>query len=164
MSTRCSIFVYDRNGQPTAQLYHHCDGYPANMLDLIGTAYRKARKAGRAGHEWAASFLCATDPAQFCVEPIDARYGDLAYTYHVHPYTHDTGSEVWRVEVKDGTGGTGGEPMVALYYHPKAVGIEGLGEGVLDTDAIPNARGATPFGVRQRRIARYGVEVADRKI
>lgn len=98
MSTRCNVRVTSSGlgwEEAPQYLYHHCDGYPENILPLIekaflvGTDMLKATlELGRAGK--VAGLLCAVDPLQFEPDPEanlrgDAPYhGDVEYIYHVH--------------------------------------------------------------------------------
>jgi hypothetical protein len=83
MSTRCQVKIiskdYERGTAIT--LYHHCDGYPSNMVPLIASAYRPEWKHGRVGH--AAAFLIAKEPDQFEPEEGHALHGDIEYYYVV---------------------------------------------------------------------------------
>ncbi len=100
MSTRCNVVVKGGNQNEKAQqLYHHCDGYPTNLLGRI----LEGRKIGLTQPTWAkgnpdplygvqpwqlgrvgkvASFLCAADPGQF--EPEEpGLHSDIEYFYEV---------------------------------------------------------------------------------
>ena len=91
MSTRCQVQVIEGD-QPWEKLtlYHHCDGYPSNMLPLIQKAYTmigSGWKAGRAGQM--ASYLCATDPGGFEPEAGHELHGDIEYFYTIRPSNQD---------------------------------------------------------------------------
>lgn len=111
MSTRCQVHVTGGENAPhdSVTLYHHCDGYPSNMLPLIAagfvlgkglilkqneriseaksvdpaTATRPygAWPLGRAGH--AAALIIASDPLQFEPESSHDLHGDLLWLYIV---------------------------------------------------------------------------------
>lgn len=90
MSTRAQVRIIstDTNGSDLSQqsVYHHCDGYPSNMVTLLQLADRMAHEhkysaslLGRA--EKMTSFVIAADPAGYEVEPADTEHSDLAYFY-----------------------------------------------------------------------------------
>jgi hypothetical protein len=84
MSTRCQVRVYGAFNE-SRTLYHHCDGYPSNMLPLIQRGYAlsgKGWEAGRAGKM--ASFLCAADPGSFEPEDDHGLHGDIEWYYRVY--------------------------------------------------------------------------------
>ena len=121
MSTRCQVKVdvQDEIGWKEAvTLYHHCDGYPENMLPLIAKAYKDARrnmdkkakkrntsadyyKLGRTGS--VASYLCAEEPDGFEPEAGHKLHGDIEWYYVVHAINKAGGSwgddPQWNVDV-----------------------------------------------------------------
>jgi len=101
MSTRCQVKIQVHSGHTNddekVTLYHHCDGYPTNMLPLIHKAFvdnggAENWKLERAGH--AASFLCATDPGGFEPEAGHDLHGDIEWYYVV-----TVGKVTWDVQV-----------------------------------------------------------------
>ena len=42
MSTRCNVVLHNQNGEQKAILYHHCDGYPDNMMPKLQSLFSKA--------------------------------------------------------------------------------------------------------------------------
>ena len=87
MSTRANVHVVS-NGlswkEGPIQLYHHCDGYPSNMLPLFAKAFESGNgswELGRAGK--AAGFICASDPGQFEPEAIQTLHSDIEYFYRI---------------------------------------------------------------------------------
>ena len=105
MSTRCQVQVIQEgltwDGKVT--LYHHCDGYPTNILPLIRSAFGAGSgwQLGRAGK--AAGFLCASDPGSFEPEEGHDLHGDIEYYYKVYLKNTGRGSlvenPIWEVEV-----------------------------------------------------------------
>jgi len=89
MSTRCNVWVKEKglvfgDSEKPIQLYHHCDGYPTNMLSLFRQAfdrYGKGWEAGRAGK--VAGMICAVDPGQFEPENGSELHGDIEYWYKI---------------------------------------------------------------------------------
>lgn len=84
MSTRCNVHVIQQglDWEEKVQLYHHCDGYPTNMLPLFAKAfeqYGKGWEAGRAGK--VAGMIIATDVGQFEPESDTKLHGDIEYFY-----------------------------------------------------------------------------------
>ena len=79
MSTRCQVKVEHLSHKEAVTLYHHCDGYPSNMVPLIASAYKPDWQHGRAGK--VASFLCATDPDGFEPEDSHDLHGDIEWYY-----------------------------------------------------------------------------------
>ena len=111
MSTRCQVKVI-QEGLPWEQavtLYHHCDGYPTNMLPLFVKAMDLARKTecfseyalGRAGK--VAGFLCHADPGQFEPEEGHALHLDIEFYYKLFAVNDKSGSMAerpkWKVAV-----------------------------------------------------------------
>lgn len=85
MSTRCQVQVVDQDGRKLT-LYHHCDGYPSNMLKLFAKAWEKCRgsyASARAGH--IACYLCSVDPDGFEPEDSHDLHGDIRYYYRIRP-------------------------------------------------------------------------------
>src|SRR5208282_26309 len=97
MSTRCHVLVDIRgNEDATMLMYHHCDGYPSNMIEVLQRAWKIAVEQSSKFHgeptvpDWQAGrlgkvcgFLCASDPGQ--MEPLDYKdlHGDIEYLYHL---------------------------------------------------------------------------------
>lgn len=81
MSTRCQVKVEGTNFEPgeALTLYHHCDGYPSNMVPLLAGAYGKDWQHGRVGK--AAAYIIATDPGGFEPEAGHALHGDIEWYY-----------------------------------------------------------------------------------
>ena len=126
MSTRCQVKViagkekslcFDEN----VTLYHHSDGYPGYMLELIGKAWTfgnrisldhkrrfqefspkkpmdnpYAYQLDRPGY--VGSFLCHVDPHGFMIEAGHDLHGDIEWYYviDVGIKTHD---EEWKISV-----------------------------------------------------------------
>ena len=82
------------------QLYHHCDGYPTNMLPLMASHKGNGWQAGRAGK--LAAYLIATDPGGFEPEPELGLHPDIEYFYRVTTHNKNGGatSEIPRIEVE----------------------------------------------------------------
>ena len=95
MSTRCQVNVkaeglnWETEG---VTLYHHCDGYPSNMLPLIAEAMSIGSSWQLGRPRKAASFLCASDPGQFEPEAGHDLHGDIEFFY-----------QIWCVNPKGGT-------------------------------------------------------------
>lgn len=100
MSTRCQVEIKaTRLGWETEDitLYHHCDGYPTNMLKIIHKAYKammKVKKLNRTNHIYShawqagvpgkvASHLCSADPSGFEVEAGNGLHGDIEWFYQI---------------------------------------------------------------------------------
>ena len=93
MSTRCQVKVVQEglSWEQAVTLYHHCDGYPSNMVPLIQRAHTEACEAlpephqrcalGRAGK--VAAQLCATEPDGFEPEEGHELHGDIEFYYVV---------------------------------------------------------------------------------
>jgi len=103
MSTRCQVKV---NGlDESVTLYHHCDGYPENMIPLIKQAFdfgNKSWKLTRAGK--VASYLCYVDPGQFEPEEGHELHGDIEYYYIIHVGADD-GKPSWGIHTYKVRGG-----------------------------------------------------------
>jgi len=113
MSTRCQVQVIQEGiWSKKVTLYHHCDGYPDNILPIIQQAYeigaQKGNRAqlglwelGRAGK--VASLLCAADPGQFEPESGHKLHGDIEYYYRLYLVNKKGGSlaenPVWEIEI-----------------------------------------------------------------
>lgn len=89
MSTRCQVKIQGLDTSylvdPPSRaftLYHHCDGYPENMLPLIGGAYQDVWQAGRVGK--AAAMIVGADPLGFELEDGHHLHGDIEYYYVVN--------------------------------------------------------------------------------
>ena len=109
MSTRCQVRVNQLNcgWDQSVTLYHHCDGYPSNMLPLIASSYKPDWEHGRAGK--VASFLCAVDPGSFEPESGHDLHGDIEWYYVLNVKNNQDGTlgekPTWEIEVyrpKDG--------------------------------------------------------------
>lgn len=124
MSTRCQIQVIDREGNKVT-LYHHCDGYPANMIRVISKALEIAGsnedahvqqwKAGRTGY--AAGLLCAADLFEFQPEAGHELHSDIDYLYRLYvslSKSPETGCGVpsWEVEVRTPAEGFSDKPLL----------------------------------------------------
>jgi hypothetical protein len=96
MSTRCVVQVMGPDGGPEFSLYHHYDGYPSNMLDVIAKAYRCGRRkihfVGGRGH--ASALLCGADPSGFEAEASNVLHGDIEYLYRLR-----VEDNAWRISV-----------------------------------------------------------------
>lgn len=119
MSTRCQVKVTQEgmgDWKDEITLYHHCDGYPTNMLALFKEAWDIATKqnqrwnkdtvgpgweAGRAGK--VASFICASDPGQFEPEAGHELHSDIEWYYVLSAVNEKSGSvddnPVWKIKV-----------------------------------------------------------------
>jgi hypothetical protein len=106
MSTRCQVLVEQKGAgwNQKVMLYHHCDGYPTNMLPLILRAFKEGEigwEKGRAGK--VASFLCAADPGGFEPESGFQLHGDIEWFYHLKVVNKQGGSMAekpsWIVDV-----------------------------------------------------------------
>jgi hypothetical protein len=113
MSTRCQVQVIQEGiWSEKITLYHHCDGYPDNILPIIQQAYdigvTKDSGAklglwelGRAGK--VASLLCAADPGQFEPEAGHELHGDIEYYYRLYAVNKQGGSlaenPAWEIEI-----------------------------------------------------------------
>ena len=130
MSTRCQVQVIEEPGiwGEKITLYHHRDGYPANMIPTFQNALKEAREylnhqytwfkpshahstLGRAGV--VAAFLCRHDPTGFEPEEGHGLHGDIEYYYKL--YVMDSspalaGAAQWEVEVY--TPPFSGEPTI----------------------------------------------------
>ena len=134
MSTRCNVHVMQSgcHWEEKVQLYHHCDGYPSNMLPLFAKAFEDSRKRiekyakkhgfkhadywemGRAGK--AAGMIIASDVGQFEPECGLDLHGDIDYFYLVEVRNSKDGSmaeePTWYVTVyqpPEYTGKDGGD-------------------------------------------------------
>lgn len=110
MSTRCQVQVegryYESNkdNEEAFMLYHHCDGYPSNIIPLIVKAFEAGQELTPSGCELCcpakvASLLCHVDPMQF--EPLnhfDLHY-DIAYFYKVIVGRNDKDEVEWKIMV-----------------------------------------------------------------
>jgi hypothetical protein len=113
MSTRCQVQVIQEGiWDEKITLYHHCDGYPDNILPIIQQAYdigaAKGSGAqlglwelGRAGK--VASLLCASDPGRFEPESGHKLHGDIEYYYRLYVVNKHGGSlaeaQIWEIEI-----------------------------------------------------------------
>ncbi len=122
MSTRCQVKVVrgpDRSEfSDNITLYHHCDGYPGNMLEVIGRAWgyanripkywRDLNKDRRDGNKYnpfsyqldrpgyVASYLCHTDPHDFQPLPYHDLHGDIEWYYILDVDIKSLGEE-WKI-------------------------------------------------------------------
>ena len=102
MSTRCQVKVVAGgwcagHEDATFTLYHHCDGYPSNMLPLMASAYENDWQHERPGK--AASFLCAVDPGGFEPEQGHELHGDIEWYYILHVTAKAWEVEVWECDI-----------------------------------------------------------------
>lgn len=107
MSTRCQVLVTQEGipGWPDqVMLYHHCDGYPSNIVMLLQKAWSKVPKgweSGRTGK--VAGMVCASDPGQFEPESGVELHGDIEWLYRLVTVNRERGSAReeawWRLEV-----------------------------------------------------------------
>lgn len=108
MGTRCQVHVVQENvgWEQAVFLYHHFDGYPENILPLIGAAElsipaNERWKAGRTGI--AAAFLCYSDPGGFEPEEGHELHGDISYFYELYLINIASGSmaenPIWEVAI-----------------------------------------------------------------
>ncbi len=99
MSTRCQVQVVGVGINPDKfTLYHHCDGYPTHMLQLIASAEGDSWKHARAGK--AAAFIIASEPGGFEPEQDHELHGDIEYYYRV-----TVGNGPWTIEIFSAFGG-----------------------------------------------------------
>lgn len=101
MSTRCQVKVIQKGmrWEEAVTLYHHCDGYPSNMLPLIHSAYEPDWEHGRAGK--VASFLCAKNPGEFEPEDHHRIHQDIDWYYVLTVTSDETVGSIpkWSIEV-----------------------------------------------------------------
>lgn len=108
MSTRCQVKISQEglnDWKDTITLYHHCDGYPSNIVPLLQRAYINSGggwESGRAGK--AASYIIATDPGQFEPESEHKLHVDIEYLYRLYvinipPAIGDEETVRWELEV-----------------------------------------------------------------
>ena len=97
MSTRCQVKVtgIDINGSASFTLYHHCDGYPSNMVPLIQKAYQDTWQAHRIGK--AAAMVVSADPLGYELEEGHDIYPNVEF-YYVIDITADE-SRSWVLSV-----------------------------------------------------------------
>lgn len=103
MSTRCQVKVVSKDFEKgtAITLYHHCDGYPSNMVPLIASAYRPDWQHGRVGK--VAAFLCAADPGGFEPEEGHDLHGDIEWYYiiQISSKGHIEDIPTWNLVVYD---------------------------------------------------------------
>ena len=97
MSTRCQVKVLAGgtcagHEKQAVTLYHHCDGYPTNMLSLMLSAFAPDWEHERPGK--AASFLCAVDPGEFEPEEGHELHSDIEWYYVLY-----VTAKQWAVQV-----------------------------------------------------------------
>lgn len=126
MSTRCQTKVIggkiDSDDYDNITMYHHCDGYPENMIPLFYKTYLfgvtprimdwdkdnpkaeprdcMAWQTFRAGY--AASYLCYVDPSGFQPESSHELHGDIEWYYKLYVIgkkTKGQEKEQWEVEI-----------------------------------------------------------------
>lgn len=118
MGTRAIVLVPGAE----CQLYHHWDGYPSNMLQVLEKGRRASRifnpldgtehRAPTAPSKVAAA-VCAGDASGFDIELLqeapDGNHGDLEWVYHVRadwgrPNGCRKPRAVWLVDIFEGDG------------------------------------------------------------
>jgi hypothetical protein len=108
MSTRCQVKIegVDLEKGEAITLYHHCDGYPSNMVPLLARAYKPDWQHGRVGK--AASFVIALEPDQFEPEAGHDLHGDIEWYYiiRVSSKGHTADVPKWTLSVYKCTGDT----------------------------------------------------------
>lgn len=103
MSTRCQTKIVgtDFEKHEAITLYHHCDGYPSNMVPLLASAYAPDWEHGRVGK--AAAYVIATDPGGFEPESSHALHGDIEWYYvlSISSQGHVADVPKWNLTVYD---------------------------------------------------------------
>ncbi len=103
MSTRCQVKIRAVNGNDAeaVTLYHHCDGYPSNMVPLIASAYKADWKHGRVGK--AASYVVAEDVSGYDIEQGHELHGDIEWYYvlSIESELHEEAIPKWYLNVYD---------------------------------------------------------------
>lgn len=82
MSTRCQVKIKEfgvKNDREAVTLYHHCDGYPSNMVPLLAGAYQPDWQHGRIGK--VASFVVAEDANGYDIEQGHTLHPDIEWYY-----------------------------------------------------------------------------------
>ena len=105
MSTRCQVQVIQEglDWEQKVTLYHHWDGYPESMVQLIANAFDSNLGwiLGRAGK--VASLLCAQDPGGYDLESSNTLHGDIEYLYKLYCTNKTGGSSAenpgWELEI-----------------------------------------------------------------
>ena len=111
MCTRCQVEVKAEGlswKESSVMLYHHCDGYPTNMLPLIRESWDRFKnrdemrwQLGRCGK--VAAMLCWADPTGYEVERGVKLHCDIEWFYVVRCLNSAGGSMAedprWIVEV-----------------------------------------------------------------
>ena len=102
MSTRCQVQVQGGQNKDLVVLYHHCDGYPSNILPIIYKAFMSKSRAEHGRWQWArggksASIICGADPTGFDIEPGIELHKDIEYFYIVT--VSDEHRPKWNVKV-----------------------------------------------------------------
>lgn len=84
MSTRAQVVIREHD-EVVGCLYHHWDGYPSNMIELLQKAERKFRREKYTHSSKAINFIIAADPACYEIEELSAvgRHWDVEYNYTV---------------------------------------------------------------------------------
>ena len=140
MSTRCQVRISSGNElsknspdffapEPDTMLYHHCDGYPSNMIPIIAKTFRwgyKPRTLYKGGEPniyyryqmdrpgYIASHLCYHDPTGFSVENLDVGlHGDIEWYYKIN--TKGSNDSVkWEVSIYSAQIQREGDPKLHL--------------------------------------------------
>jgi hypothetical protein len=106
MSTRCQVKVTQSGlgWNQSVMLYHHCDGYPENMVPLFHKAYAEGMKptdygTWKAENKWkmglagkVAAMLCYVDPRGFEPEAGFDIHGDIEFLYEIEVVNSQGGS------------------------------------------------------------------------
>jgi hypothetical protein len=102
MSTRCQVKIQTlgvESDKEAVTLYHHCDGYPSNMVPLLAGAYKPDWQHGRIGK--AASYVVAEDIDGYDIESGHALHGDIEWYYvlEIKSETHVNAVPEWFLTV-----------------------------------------------------------------
>jgi len=146
MSTRCQVQViedYANGDQEKATLYHHCDGYPSNMLRLFWESwqamhnytYKMYKKMGYKNEDckryqeysgyqldrcgYVSSFLCFVDPTGYGPLGYHDLHGDIEYYYRLYTAPAVQDKSIWEVEVYTSHGNKS-------YYEDKCTKMESM--------------------------------------
>jgi len=145
MPTRCQVHVTGfAQNEPPISLYHHCDGYPENMVPLLQDARIKAStnwKNGCAGRlvllhpHRVASFIVAIDPGGYDIELSPALHSDIEYLYQLIVQNHHYSKEpTWKLRILI--------PKPGFWNAPDLAHMKLLWQGLIE-DADPAVK-ATP--------------------
>ena len=103
MSTRCQVKIQGTDFEPkeAVTLYHHCDGYPSNMVPLLAGAYKPNWQHGRVGK--VASYVVAEDVVGFDIEDSHDLHGDIDWYYIIKVSSKGDVTDIpkWTLEVYD---------------------------------------------------------------